>query len=124
MVCVGPLTFCRTTGWPGATLPPWFTHSYVADTLGAVRKAAVGPFPSPAAFPLQVNTPVVAFFVHVGVPMKCGLSAKAADATIASVAHNPAPPARTRLMRALLPLGSGLLTGRGPFGRPDRALGA
>ena len=72
MFCAGPVTFCVTTGWPGATFPPLFWQTYVAETELAVRKAAVGPFPSPAALPLQVR-PLVSDFVQVGVPTKCGL---------------------------------------------------
>jgi len=79
MFWVGPVTFWVTTGCPGATLPPLFTHSYVAATEVAVRNAVVGPFPSPAAFPLHVR-PVLTDFVQVGVPMKCGLSANAGTA--------------------------------------------
>jgi len=67
------------------------THSYVAVTELAVRNAALGAFPNPAAFPLQVR-PVLRDFVHVGVPMKWGLSAKAAETerTSISIASNTA----------------------------------
>jgi hypothetical protein len=65
MFCVGPCTSLRATGCPGATFPPLLTHSNVAVTESAVRNAAVGPFPSPAAFPLQVRTPEFDV-VHVG----------------------------------------------------------
>src|SRR5262245_27398572 len=81
MFCTGPVTFSVTMGWPGATLPPWFTHSNFASTLLAVRKASVGPFPRPAAFPLHVR-PLLRDFVHVGVPMKCALLAIAAGANV------------------------------------------
>src|SRR5438105_4593395 len=53
--CTGPVTVSATAGWHGATLVPWFTHTYVASTFSAVRNASVGPFPRPAAFPLQVR---------------------------------------------------------------------
>src|SRR5215471_9785895 len=77
MSCVGPVTFWLTTGWPGAILPPLFWQLYVAATELAVRKACVGPFPSPAALPLQVR-PLVSDLVQDGVPTKCGLWAWAA----------------------------------------------
>ena len=58
----------------GGDVPAMLTHSYVAVTELAVRNAAVGPFPSPAAFPLQAR-PALIDFVQAGVPTKCGLSA-------------------------------------------------
>jgi hypothetical protein len=73
----GPVTFWLTTGCPGATLPPLFWQTYVALTESAVRKATVGPFPSPAAFPLQVS-PALSDFVQDGVPTKCAFWASAA----------------------------------------------
>src|SRR5215472_2422294 len=81
MLLVGPVTFDSTTGWPGATLPPLFWQTKVADTESAVRKAAVGPLPSPAAFPLQVR-PLDSDLVQLGVPTKCGLWAWAAVANM------------------------------------------
>src|SRR5712691_5094676 len=83
--------------------PPWFTHTYVASTASAVRNARVGPFPSPAAFPLQVR-PVLTDFVQVGVPMKWGLSAKAVSENpmIRHSANSRAIPYFTRCMVNLL----------------------
>src|SRR4051794_34336744 len=45
IVWVGPVTFCVTTSWPGAVLPPCFTCSHVAVTESAVRNATVDPLP-------------------------------------------------------------------------------
>ncbi len=61
--------------------------------VSTVVHTLIGPFPSPAAFPLQVR-PVLTDFVHVGVPMKWGLWAKAAreNPTIRNSASNRAIP--------------------------------
>jgi hypothetical protein len=72
-------------------LPPWLRQTYVALMLSAERKATIGPLPSPAAFPLQVRTPLFDL-LQVGVPMKCALSAKA---TVESAAIAPASTATT-----------------------------
>src|SRR5215472_4981636 len=88
MFCTGPVTFDSTTGCPGATLPPLFWQTKVAVTESAVRKAAVGPLPSPAAFPLQVR-PLESDLVQLGVPTKCGLWAWAAVADMREASSTP-----------------------------------
>jgi hypothetical protein len=65
------------------------THSKVALTESAVRKAAVGPFPRPAAFPLQVS-PLLSDFVQLGVPMKCAFCASAVVGSITLAAASAA----------------------------------
>src|SRR5215472_551741 len=79
MFVTGPVTLFSTTGCPGATLPPLFWQTNVAVTESAVRKAAEGLLPSPAAFPLQVR-PLVSDLVQVGVRTNIGFWAWAAVA--------------------------------------------
>ena len=75
IACSCPSTGPVNVPCPGAMLPPWLRQTYVALMLSAVRKASVGPLPSPAAFPLQVRTPLFDL-LQVGVPMKCALLAR------------------------------------------------